>query len=93
MEKVYIKPSLIEYLGEKNNGVSISIALSIYDFSFESIYWIHPEGWHTLECDTNFLKIFGVKETEDLPFLHDLIDEIETVLPSKKEIFKEFLIK
>jgi predicted heme/steroid binding protein len=90
-ESLEISTSVIEYLGKQNNGVSIAVALTIYDYSFESVYWIHPDGWHTLECDTNFLKLFGVQETEDLPFLHDLVEEIESVLPEKEEIFKEFL--
>jgi len=86
-----IKTSILDYLGKINNGVSILITFTIYNFSFQGIYWIHPNDYHTLECEHNFLKLFGVEYTDDLPFLDDLIKDIDSILPNKNDIFKEFL--
>ena len=91
MEELTIQTSVIDYLGEINDGVSISISLTVYDYSFEAIYWIHPSKYHTLEIDPNFLKLFGVKKTEDLGFLKELIEDINKTIPDKEEIYKQFL--
>lgn len=89
---IVIKTTLIDYLGELNGGVSISIGLTVADdFTFESIYWIHPDGHYLLETEDDFLKLFGAKESTDLPFLKELISDIDFILPSKYDIFKQFL--
>ena len=91
MEELTIHTSVIDYLGEVNGGVSISISLTLYDYSFEAIYWIHPDKYHTLEIDPKFLKLFGVEKTEDLGFLKEMIEDIDKTIPDREEIFKEFL--
>ena len=92
-EYINIKTAILDYMGELNNGVCISITITLYDYSFQSVYWIHPDGYHTLECEENFLKLFGVTTTERLPFLKELVEDIESILPEKDDIFKEFLNK
>ena len=91
MEELTIQTSVVDYLGEVNGGVSISISLTMYDYSFEGVYWIHPDQYHTLELDLNFLKLFGVEKTEDLKFLKELIEDLNGTIPDREEIFKEFL--
>lgn len=90
--EITIKTSLIDYIGELNGGVSIAISLTLEnDFSFEAIYWIHPDGKYLLETDDNFLKLFGVSDSQDLPFIDELIVDIDSILASKEEIFENFL--
>jgi hypothetical protein len=87
-----LKTSIIDYLGEKHGGVSILIGLTLSDdFTFESILWIHPTMEAVFEAEADFLKLFGVSVSEELPFLSDIISDIETILPSREEIFSEFL--
>jgi hypothetical protein len=90
--EITIKTSLIDYIGELNGGVSIAIGLTIEDhFSFESIYWIHPDGNFLLEIDSDFLKLFGVSESNELPFYQELIADIDSIIETKDEIFKTFI--
>lgn len=91
MEEITIKTGLVDYKGETNGGVSIIVSFTLYDYSFEGVYWIHPDGYRTLETEPKFLKLFGVDKVDDLPFLELLLNDIDKILPEKKEIFKEFL--
>lgn len=90
--EITIKTSLIDYIGECNSGVSIAITLTLEnDFTFEAIYWIHPDGQYILEPEDDFLKLFGVQDSKDLPFIKELIVDIDSILEDKEEIFKAFL--
>ena len=91
MDEITIKTGLVEYKGELNGGVAMTVSITMYEYSFESVYWIHPDGYNTLETDPNFLKLFGVDKIDDLPFLEMLLQDIDAMLPKKEEIFKEFL--
>lgn len=91
MEELSIQTSVVDYLGEVNGGVSILISLTMYDYSFEGVYWIHPDQYNTLELDPDFLKLFGVEKTEDLVFLYELIEDLNGTIPDTEEIFKQFL--
>ena len=93
MAELTIKTGIIDYIGEVNGGVSISVSLTIDTYSFQGVYWIHPDKYHTLEVEANFLKLFGSKKIEDLPFLEELVEDIKNILPEREEIFKEFLKK
>jgi hypothetical protein len=87
-----IKTSIIDYNGELHGGVSIVVGLTINnDFTFEAIYWIHPEMDCILEAEPDFLKLFGADNTEELPFLKELVADIDSILPTRTEIFAEIL--
>lgn len=89
-----IKSSIIDYSDVVNGGVNIIFTLTLEDdFTFEGMYWIHPNGNYTMEVEDRFLKLFGVETTDDLPFLDDLNKDVESILPPKEEIFEEFLNK
>lgn len=82
-----LKTSIIDYLDLINEGVPIHICMNIYSYSFHAIYWIHREQNSLLECEPNFLKLFSVNSTYDIPFINELIEDIETILPDREEIF------
>ena len=90
--EIDLKTSFLYFLEKVNGGLSFAIGITLNDeHFFESVYWIHPNGNRTMAITDNFLKLFGVKKTEDLPFLNMLMDDIETILPSKEKIFSELL--
>ena len=87
-----IKTSLIDYIGELNGGVSIAISLTLEDdFSFEAVYWIHPDGKYIIEVEDDFLKLFGIDDMQNLPFIDELVTDINSIISKKEEIFKAFL--
>ncbi len=91
--EISIKTGIIDYSEPINGGVPINISISIYEFSFEAIYWIHPNGNSLLECEPNFLKLWGVDDTNKIPFYDELVMDIECILPDKNEIFDEIIKK
>jgi hypothetical protein len=77
-----IKTSVIDYLEENENGISVLICISISDFHFQAIYFVSKKGSNFLEAEPNFLKLWGVSETTEIPFYDDLCKDIETLIPS-----------
>ncbi len=90
-EAIIIKSSVVDYMEPINGGVPILVAITIYDFTFQSIYWIHPFLESFLECEDNFLMLWGEDKTEKLPFYDILCKDIESILPDKNDIFREIL--
>jgi hypothetical protein len=87
-----IKTSLLEWYGVMQGGVAVFIAITIDDIkTIESIYWVHPNGSRTLHTSTEFLNLFNVEKIEDLVFYKDLLDDIDSILPSRDDIFNTFL--
>jgi hypothetical protein len=89
--EIPLRTGIIDYGKPINGGIPIYINLTIYDFTFQSSYWIHPNGNTLLECEPRFLKLWGVEETQDLPFYKELCQDIESIIPPKEDIFKELL--
>jgi len=90
--ELVLKTSIIDFLEEVNGGVSILIAITIYEFTFQAIYWIHPDNLDLVECEKDFLKLFGVEETDKLPFYKELCSDIGTLIGNRENIFTEFNI-
>jgi len=87
-----IKTSILEWHEIIEGGVSVFIALTIDDNkTYESLYWVHPNGSRTLVADKEFLSLFNVEKTEDLQFYVELMDDIDTILPSRDDIFNAFI--
>lgn len=88
-----IKTSLIDWFGEMEGGVGAFIGFTINDkVTLEGLYWVHPDGRRELEIERNFLIQFNVKVARELPFIDELYTDIESILPSRDEIFNSFLV-
>lgn len=85
--QITIKPSLVEVLGMDSGGVSCNVALTLEDdFSFESVYWAHPNGNRVIETEERFLRLFGAASTAELPFYEDLLVWVAVSLPTLDEL-------
>jgi hypothetical protein len=92
MEPILVKTSIINYLEPLHGGIPIHIAITMNDdVSYEAIYWLHPEGIRYLEVYEDFLELFDIESIEELPFLKELMDDIDLILPPHDEIFDELL--
>ncbi len=91
--EITIKSSIIDYIGELKGGVAIHISLTLEDkHTFEAVYWIHPDGRAEIEIDEIFVsKLFGSETVEELPFYDELMEDIDSILPDKNELFGEFI--
>jgi hypothetical protein len=86
-----IKTSVVDYMSAVNGGVPILMCFNIDEYSFEGVYWIHRNGNRALVIEDRFLRLFGVGDTDDLPFLGELHTEIDAVIGDWEEIFKSCL--
>ena len=82
-----IKTSVIDYLEKDDKGLSVLICIGISEFNFQAIYFVSKKGSNFLEAEPNFLKLWGVSETTEIPFYDDLCKDIESIIPSKEELF------
>lgn len=88
-----ISVSLIDYIGAVENGVAVILSLMILDKQYEIVYWFDKEKNFTITIEDSFYKDFPkVTNIYEYEYLIDLLYHIDTeVLPSREEIFKEFL--
>lgn len=70
-----LKTNIISYSDMLNGGIPINISLDLEEYTFLGIYWIHPIYDSIFIIEPNFLKLFGVSETTELPFI-DILKKI-----------------
>jgi len=84
--------SIIDYIGEINNGVAVLLSMKIKENIYEIGYWFDKEDNYLMSTDEKFLNDFNLKDIYDYPRYKELAYYIHTfVLDNKDEIFKEFL--
>jgi len=88
-----ISVSLVDYLGQIDDGVGVILSLVIQEKVYEIMYWFNPSNDFTIVIDNQFYIDFPkVKDIYEYDRLIDLLFHIDTeVLPERSEIFKEFL--
>jgi hypothetical protein len=85
--------SLIDYIGQIEDGVAVILSLLILDKKYEIIYWFNPKNDFRITIEDEFYKDYPkVKNIYEYENLIDLLYHIDTqVLPPREDIFKEFL--
>ena len=84
--------SVIDYIGEINNGVAVLLSMKVKETIYEIGYWFDKENNYIISADDNFLKDYNVESIYDYKNYKSIAYYIHTfVLDNKEEIFKEFL--
>jgi len=84
--------SVIDYIGEINNGVAVLLSMKIMDKIYQLGYWFDKDDNYIISSDNIFLDDFKIETIYDYPNYKKLAFYIHTfVLNNKEEIFKEFL--
>jgi hypothetical protein len=84
--------SVIDYIGEINNGVAVLLSMKIKETIYELLYWFDRENNYIMSVDENFLKDYNIKSIYEYKNYKKLAYYIHTfVLDNKEEIIKEFL--
>lgn len=88
-----ISVSLIDYIGKIENGVGVIISIMINDIPYEMIYWFNREGKRSIKIEEKFYYHYPqIRDIYEYEYLIDLLYYIdETLLPSREDIFNEFL--
>ena len=86
--------TVIDYIGEINNGFAILLSLKVKEKIYEIGFWFDRESNYIMSSDDNFLKDYNIKDIYEYKDYKKLAYYIYTfVLNNKEEIFKEFLDK
>lgn len=84
--------SIVDYIGEINDGVAVLLSLRVIDKIYQIGYWFDKSDNYILSCDDNFLEDFKLKNIYEYKDYKTLAFYIHNfVLENKDEIFKEFL--
>jgi len=88
-----VSVSLIDYIGQMEDGVAVILSLLLEDITYEMVYWFNPSDDFRIIIEDKFYEHYpDVKNLNEYKYLVHLLYHIDTeVLPSRDEIFKEFL--
>jgi len=85
--------SIIDLMGEINEGVGILFSLKVKDRVYELIYWFDSKENFRLVVDQDFLKDFDLKDIYDYDNLPHLVGFIEKNIPDKNELLVKYGLK
>ena len=84
--------TVIDYIGEVNNGVAVLLSMKIKETIYELLYWFDRENNYIMSVDEKFLKEYNIKTIYEYKNYKKLAYYIHNfVLDNKEEIFREFL--
>lgn len=84
--------SVIDYIGEINNGVAVLLSMKVKDKIYQIGYWFDKDDNYIISSDDIFLKDYNIESIYEYQDYKKLAYYIHTfVLDNKDEIFKEFL--
>lgn len=88
-----ISVCIIDYIGKIEDGVAVLLSLVINEQTYEIVYWFNEKNSFRITIEDKFYQHFpDVKNIYEYKNLIDLLYHIDTqVLPTREEIFKEFL--
>ncbi len=85
--------SVIDYIGKVRDGIAILLSWVIDDETYEIIYWFNKNDNYRLYVDDRLLERLKIKSIYDFNQLSNLLIYINSVIPPKENIFKEFYDK
>jgi hypothetical protein len=86
-----INVSIIDYLGQIEDGVGLLLNIVAGDTSYELGYWFNKEGHFRLTPEPKLLKKLNVDDIYQYEYINELIYFIHHSLPDTDEILKEFI--
>lgn len=85
--------SIIDYIGPVNGGFAILMSWILLDDYYEFIFWFNEDNEYRIYTNDDINKKLGVDDIHDWNLINEFIVHINSIIPSKKEIYKEFNIK
>ena len=86
-----INVSIIDYLGQIEDGVGLLLSIVAGDISYELGYWFNKEGDFRLTPESKLLKKLNVDDIYKYKYINELVYFIHHSLPDTDEILKEFI--
>ena len=90
--KSNISVSLIDYIGQLEDGVAVILSLELNNQVYEMMYWFDQGSKKRVTIEEKFYHHYPqIRDIMEYEYLIDLLYHIDTkILPDKEEIFKEF---
>ena len=87
-----VSVSLIDYIGELEDGVAVILSLSLNNQTYEMMYWFNRDNKQRVTIEEKFYHHYPqIRDIMEYEYLIDLLYYVDTeVLPGKEEIFAEF---
>ena len=85
--------SLIDYIGKVNNGIAILFSWIIDDDYYEFVFWFNKNNDYKIFTESNLTSKLGIDNMNDWEQIENFIIFINSIIPPKDEIFKEFDIE
>jgi len=86
-----ISVSVIDYIGQVDDGVALLLNVMIFDNAYEMSYWFNKEGTVRLVPEQKFLDKLNITSIYDYEGFKDLIYIIHSNIPNVEKILDEFI--
>lgn len=86
-----ISISIIDYIGQMEDGVGLLLNIIINDTSYEVGYWYNRNGDVRIVPQQNLLDLLGVDDIYKYDKIKELVQVIFDNLPNPLEILDEFV--
>lgn len=88
-----ISVSVIDYIGQIGDGVSLLLNVIIFDELYEIAYWFNEKGQVRIVPEQKFLDKLQVDSVYEYHGVDDLIMLIHSNIPQVDKILDEFIKK
>ena len=82
--------SIIDYIGVDDGGVRVLLSWKIDEKFYELVFWFNRENLYKFYASDELLDRLGVKDIHEWNQINNLIIYINSVLPPKENIYKQF---
>ena len=86
-----ISVSIIDYLGQIENGVGLLLSMVIGDSSYEMGYWFNKDGQFRIVPEPKLLERLEVEDIYQYKYIEEFIYFIHNSLPDTDKILEEFI--
>jgi hypothetical protein len=86
-----ISISIIDYLGQVEDGVGMLLSLVTGDESYELGYWFNKDGHFRIVAESKLLQKLGVNDIYEFEYINEFIYFIHNSLPDTDKILNEFI--
>jgi len=86
-----ISVSIIDYIGQMEDGVALLLSVMIFDQLYEIAYWFNREGKVRIVPEEKMLKKLKVDSIYNYEKVEDIVILIHSQIPNVDKILDEFI--
>lgn len=86
-----VSVSVIDYIGQMEDGVALLLSVMIFDQLYEVAYWFNREGKVRIVPEEKMLKKLNVESIYEYDHVEELVMVIHSNIPKVDRILDEFI--